>query len=77
MNAPCKSCGHAHGRLGDKRPEYYRRILKALHGWETTARIGLYPPTAEAIEHVRGFLLLLLADDQGLCVVCADQVVLP
>jgi hypothetical protein len=75
--AVCKSCGFAHGLLTDKRPEYYRQILKALHGWETTAKLGVYPPTAEALELVRGYVHLLIADDQGLCVACADKVVLP
>lgn len=70
---PCKSCGFIEGRLTSRRAEYYRQVLGALDEWQRdSAR-----PSTGAIDHARGYVLLLLADDQGLCVLCADKVVLP
>jgi hypothetical protein len=77
---PCKSCGFVHGRMGAKRPEYFGRILAAFEAWKRSASlstIGIGRPTAASIDFVRGYVVMLLADEQGLCVACADHAVLP
>lgn len=74
---PCKRCGKKHTRLGAMRPEYFARILRVLNGWRQTAQvaIGLGRPTAATVEYVRSHLMMLLADDQGLCILCVDHAV--
>lgn len=76
--APCKSCGYVHGRLDAKRPEFYGRVLKALDAWQLSASLGSvgHPPEL-AVVYVRTTVLMLLADEQGLCVNCVDKAVLP
>lgn len=77
---PCKRCRFVHGRIGSKRPEYFGRVLSALDAWKRSASltsIGIGRPTAASIDWVRGYVVMLLADEQGLCVACADKAVLP
>lgn len=78
--APCKRCGRMHSRIGEKRPEYFGRVLSALDAWKHNASLDIASigrPTAASIELVRGYVVMLLADDQGLCVVCAEHAELP
>jgi hypothetical protein len=75
--APCKACGQVHGRLSaTRRGRLYRQLFASLAQWALMAAAGMAPPVI-TIEQAGSQLGLILADDQGLCVACADEVVLP
>jgi hypothetical protein len=75
---PCKSCGFPNGRLtAERRADLYRRMLEAFELWAQFSGLGAGRPTTRTMDYVREHLVLLLADDQGLCVLCVDKVELP
>jgi hypothetical protein len=77
MSAPCKSCGHTEGRLSPtRRGTLFRELFALLGQWKAMA-FGDVAPPLPAIDQAGQKLALILADEQGLCVACADKVVLP
>jgi hypothetical protein len=74
---PCKSCGHVQGRLSAlRRGTLYRELIALLAQWKAMATGDIAPPV-NAVDEAGQKLALILADDQGLCVACADEVQLP